>query len=92
MLPSYLDPDAASLRAGGRQGQRPQPVRIVIDVREFMSHLPAVLHQQGFEVVPVTLEVCPAFGIGIIFSVTDVLSRAAQVDMRAVNRDSSPQQ
>ncbi len=43
--------------AGGRQGQRPTPVRIVIDVREFMSHLPAVLHQQGFEVVPVTLEV-----------------------------------
>ena len=33
------------------------PVRIVVDVREFMSHLPAVLHQQGFEIVPVTLEV-----------------------------------
>ena len=35
------------------------PVRVVVDVREFMSHLPAVLHQQGFEVVPVTLEVRP---------------------------------
>jgi hypothetical protein len=33
------------------------PVRIVVDVREFMSHLPGVLHQQGFEIVPVTLEV-----------------------------------
>ena len=32
------------------------PVRIVVDVREFMSHLPGVLHQQGFEIVPVTLE------------------------------------
>ena len=48
----------ASAHSGGRQGQRPLPVRIVVDVREFMSHLPAVLHQQGFEVVPVTLEVC----------------------------------
>ena len=30
--------------------------RVVVDVREFMSALPAVLHGQGMEVVPVTLE------------------------------------
>lgn len=30
----------------------------MVDVREFMSHLPAVLHQQGLELIPVTLEVC----------------------------------
>lgn len=34
--------------------------RLVIDVREFMSSLPSVLHQQGLQIVPVTLEV-PTF-------------------------------
>ena len=32
--------------AGGRTGARVAPRRIVVDVREFMSTLPAVLHQQ----------------------------------------------
>lgn len=31
--------------------------KLVVDVREFMSALPCVLHQQGMDVVPVTLEV-----------------------------------
>lgn len=31
--------------------------KVVVDVREFMSPLPAVLHQQGLDVIPVTLEV-----------------------------------
>ena len=30
--------------------------KVVVDVREFMSSLPAVLHQQGLEIIPVTLE------------------------------------
>ena len=33
----------------------------MVDVREFMSHLPAVLHQQGMELIPVTLEVLPPY-------------------------------
>ncbi|GLC33404.1 hypothetical protein PLESTB_000071900 [Pleodorina starrii] len=41
------------LGAGGPGG----PKRLVVDVREFMSSLPAVLHQKGFELLPVTLEV-----------------------------------
>ena len=36
------------------------PRRIVVDVREFMSALPAVLHGRGLEIAPVTLEVCCA--------------------------------
>jgi ERCC4-type nuclease len=32
-------------RAGGR-ALRAQPKRVVVDVREFMSSLPSVLHQQ----------------------------------------------
>ena len=41
--------------AGSRA--RPVPHRLVVDVREFMSGLPAVLHMQGFRVTPITLEV-----------------------------------
>ena len=36
---------------------RAKPRRVVVDVREFMSMLPAVLHQRGLSIVPVTLEV-----------------------------------
>ncbi|KAK9806779.1 hypothetical protein WJX72_002577 [[Myrmecia] bisecta] len=50
-------PSNALSRRGGRQADRPVPHRLVVDVREFMSSLPAVLHQQGLEITPVTLEV-----------------------------------
>eukprot|EP00963_Diacronema_lutheri_P011251 scaffold1347_cov350-Pavlova_lutheri.AAC.59 len=49
----------ASHRSGGwlsTTTKKPRP-RIVVDIREFMSSLPAVLHQQGFDILPVTLEV-----------------------------------
>ncbi|KAL3151984.1 hypothetical protein ABBQ32_001106 [Trebouxia sp. C0010 RCD-2024] len=49
--------NALTRRAGGRLSSRPLPRRLVIDVREFMSSLPSVLHQQGLHIVPVTLEV-----------------------------------
>ena len=45
--------------AGGRVSSRPVPKKLVIEVREFMSSLPSVLHQQGLHIVPVTLEVPP---------------------------------
>lgn len=48
-------------RAGGR-ASKPTPCRVVVDVREFMSSLPAVLHQQGMQLVPVQLEVGRAAG------------------------------
>jgi hypothetical protein len=44
------------LHAGVFQAGKVDKKRVVVDVREFMSSLPAVLHQQGMEVVPVTLE------------------------------------
>lgn len=37
--------NALTRRAGGRS-LRPLPKRVVVDVREFMSSLPSVLHQQ----------------------------------------------
>ena len=49
--------NAITRRAGGRLSNKPQPKCVVIDVREFMGSLPAVLHQQGLQIVPVTLEV-----------------------------------
>ena len=33
--------------------------KVVVDVREFMSSLPATLYSQGLEILPLTLEVCP---------------------------------
>ncbi len=51
--------NALTRRAGGRMSNRPTPKRVVVDMREFMSSLPAVLHQQGMQVTPVTLEVTP---------------------------------
>ncbi|GAX84863.1 hypothetical protein CEUSTIGMA_g12284.t1 [Chlamydomonas eustigma] len=44
---------------GGTKGglQKQQQRRLVVDVREFMSGLPSVLHQKGMMLMPVTLEV-----------------------------------
>lgn len=50
------------LCTGGRLSTKPVAKRLVIDVREFMSSLPSVLHQQGLQIVPVTLEVSFASG------------------------------
>lgn len=49
--------NALTRQAGGRLIQTPDRVRVVVDVREFMSSLPAVLHARGLELIPVTLEV-----------------------------------
>lgn len=52
------------------------PRRLVIDVREFMSSLPSVLHQQGLQIVPVTLEVhdhhCPVALPGQLLFTTEM--------------------
>lgn len=50
--------NAVTRRAGGHAALRaPAAARVVVDVREFMSQLPAVLHSRGLDVAPVTLEV-----------------------------------
>lgn len=56
MNPALNDTYCACLPAGRRS--RAIPHRLVVDVREFMSGLPAVLHTQGFKITPITLEVC----------------------------------
>ncbi|XP_074575472.1 DNA repair endonuclease UVH1 isoform X2 [Curcuma longa] len=43
-------------KAGGRMSQG-RKLQVIVDMREFMSSLPNVLHLKGMHVIPVTLEV-----------------------------------
>jgi hypothetical protein len=56
-----LTGNALTRRAGGAQALKrgAAPQRIVVDIREFVSQLPSVLHSRGFNISPVTLEVHP---------------------------------
>jgi len=44
-------------RKGGGQGDRKVPPRVIVDMREFRSELPSLLHKRGIDIEPVTLEV-----------------------------------
>ncbi|CAN1333847.1 DNA repair endonuclease UVH1 [Linum perenne] len=61
-LNSYTELDASSSqnsitrRAGGRKDPEKE-MQVIVDMREFMSSLPNVLHQKGMHITPVTLEV-----------------------------------
>ena len=57
-LKKKMEDDAVSTRkAGGRVMKRLTLLHVVVDIREFMSTLPAVLHQCGYTLLPCTLEV-----------------------------------
>ncbi|KAM7253923.1 hypothetical protein ACFE04_031605 [Oxalis oulophora] len=43
-------------KAGGRK-EADKEMQVIVDMREFMSSLPNVLHQKGMHIIPVTLEV-----------------------------------
>ncbi|KAL9663439.1 hypothetical protein QQ045_018825 [Rhodiola kirilowii] len=43
-------------KAGGRRDVEKE-TQVIVDMREFMSSLPNVLHQKGMRIIPVTLEV-----------------------------------
>lgn len=59
---SSIDPqpstqkNSVTRKAGGRK-EAEKEMRIIVDIREFMSSLPNVLHQKGLRIIPVTLEV-----------------------------------
>lgn len=44
-------------RTGGRAKSHRGGVKVVVDVREFRSALPSMLHKEGLFVLPVTLEI-----------------------------------
>ncbi|MCO5559046.1 hypothetical protein L7F22_012638 [Adiantum nelumboides] len=54
--PSTYSSNSSTRKAGGRKASEKQ-MKVVVDMREFGSSLPCVLHQQGIKIVPVTLEV-----------------------------------
>nr|XP_019606236.1 PREDICTED: DNA repair endonuclease XPF [Rhinolophus sinicus] len=47
----------ADTRKAGGQEQKSTPQTIVVDVREFRSELPSLIHRRGIDIEPVTLEV-----------------------------------
>ncbi|KAF9617493.1 hypothetical protein IFM89_036697 [Coptis chinensis] len=48
--------NSVTRRAGGRK-QVEKEMQVIVDMREFMSSLPNVLHMKGMRIIPVTLEV-----------------------------------
>lgn len=43
--------------AGGGKHAKAEPPKVIVDVREFRSSLPSLLHAAGFIVVPLTLTI-----------------------------------
>lgn len=43
--------------AGGQQSATSEPPRVIVDMREFRSSLPSMLHGAGMQVIPCTLQV-----------------------------------
>uniref|UniRef100_A0A3Q2PQ15 DNA repair endonuclease XPF n=1 Tax=Fundulus heteroclitus TaxID=8078 RepID=A0A3Q2PQ15_FUNHE len=58
-LARNLEPANATTNTRRAGGQEPpgEPSRVVVDMREFRSELPALLHRRGLDIEPVTLEV-----------------------------------
>ncbi|XBH59213.1 hypothetical protein VPH35_080506 [Triticum aestivum] len=51
-----LSQNSLTRKAGGRKPTG-KDMQVIVDMREFMSSLPNVLHQKGIRIIPVTLEV-----------------------------------
>ncbi|KAL6648996.1 hypothetical protein ACP70R_013220 [Stipagrostis hirtigluma subsp. patula] len=51
-----LSQNSITRKAGGKKAPEKE-MQVIVDMREFMSSLPNVLHQKGIRIVPVTLEV-----------------------------------
>lgn len=53
---SIISQNLVTRKAGGRK-EAEKESQVIVDMREFMSSLPNVLHQKGMRIMPVTLEV-----------------------------------
>ncbi|XP_058224569.1 DNA repair endonuclease UVH1 isoform X2 [Rhododendron vialii] len=53
---SMTSQNSLTRKAGGRK-EVEKEMQVIVDMREFMSSLPNVLHQKGMRIIPVTLEV-----------------------------------
>ncbi|VVB09478.1 unnamed protein product [Arabis nemorensis] len=54
--PASSTQNSVTRKAGGRK-EVEKETQVIVDMREFMSSLPNVLHQKGMKIIPVTLEV-----------------------------------
>ncbi|XP_069763477.1 DNA repair endonuclease XPF isoform X2 [Narcine bancroftii] len=52
-----LSPAEVDTRKAGGQAQKKEQHRIIVDLREFRSVLPSLIHRRGIDVEPITLEV-----------------------------------
>ncbi|XVE57543.1 hypothetical protein DITRI_Ditri04bG0098700 [Diplodiscus trichospermus] len=55
-LQGSVSQNSITRKAGGRK-EAGKEMQVIVDMREFMSSLPNVLHQKGMRIIPVTLEV-----------------------------------
>ncbi|XP_026661913.1 DNA repair endonuclease UVH1 isoform X2 [Phoenix dactylifera] len=53
---SAISQNSVTRKAGGIKPKEKE-MQVIVDMREFMSSLPNVLHQKGMQIIPVTLEV-----------------------------------
>ncbi|XP_058084738.1 DNA repair endonuclease UVH1 [Magnolia sinica] len=53
---SLISQNSITRKAGGRKAPEKE-MQVIVDMREFMSSLPNVLHLKGMRIIPVTLEV-----------------------------------
>lgn len=53
---SLISQNSVTRKAGGRKAVEKE-MQVIVDMREFMSSLPNVLHQKGMRIIPVLLEV-----------------------------------
>ncbi|XP_010919791.1 DNA repair endonuclease UVH1 isoform X2 [Elaeis guineensis] len=53
---STISQNSVTRKAGGVKPKEKE-MQVIVDMREFMSSLPNVLHQKGMRIIPVTLEV-----------------------------------
>ncbi|WMV43489.1 hypothetical protein MTR67_036874 [Solanum verrucosum] len=55
--PQSVTPQNLITRKAGGRREAEKEMQVIVDMREFMSTLPNVLHQKGMRIIPVTLEV-----------------------------------
>lgn len=54
-LPDIIDEDQSTRQGGLKEAQIETTNKVIVDMREFRSELPSLLHQRDIEIEPVTL-------------------------------------
>lgn len=52
---SQTDDENVNTRKGGQETEEKVVNKIIVDMREFRSELPSLLHQRGIEIEPLTI-------------------------------------